>query len=118
MRGEGEPMGGGVALHRHQIVLQCLGRQGQDGRGEAAGEQGAPLGGELADRQALGARRQPLEAVVHALPRESGDGLVAVVGGHGGASITDSGCNLCNVHCAYRLALSNIPPSTGSTVCG
>ena len=75
VRGEREAVADGVRLHEREVVLQALGRQGEDGGREAAGEEVAALGGQLADGQAVGVRREALEAVVDAFPGESGEGF-------------------------------------------
>jgi hypothetical protein len=56
-------------------VLQALGGEGEYGGGEAAGEEVPALGGQLADGQALGVRREALEAVVDVFRRQAGDGF-------------------------------------------
>lgn len=103
MRGEGEAVALGVRLQEAQIVLDGLGGEREDGGGEAAGEEVAPLGGELADGQALGVRGQRLEAVVDALVRQVG---------HEASS--SKRCVGCNSHCVCRSVLSSIRAKAGS----
>ncbi len=103
MRGEGQTVALGVRLEEREVVLDRLGGQGEDGRGEAAVEEIAPLGGQFGDREALGVRRERLEAVVDTLVTELVHALVpelvgGPVGGHG-SLLERSHCNICNSHC-------------------
>ncbi|CAM5467282.1 hypothetical protein SRIMM317S_00381 [Streptomyces rimosus subsp. rimosus] len=131
VRGEGQAVPLGVALQQREVVLQRFGGQGEDGGGEAAGEQVPPLRRELADGTAVRVRGKPLEAVVDAFVREGlrvpgGGGCVGAGRGTGGAAVgvgrgghgasSRSCCTVCNTHCAYRLQLSNIRAIAGSMV--
>ena len=69
------PWRSGVVSSEREVVLQALGGQGEHGGREAAGEEVAALGGQLADGQPVGVRRQALEAVVHLLPVQFVDAL-------------------------------------------
>lgn len=82
MRGEGEPVAGRVGLHEGEVVFEALGGEGQHGGREAVGEEVAALGGQLADGEAVGVRREALEAVVDAFPGQSGERLECL-GTHG-----------------------------------
>jgi hypothetical protein len=84
VRGEGEAVAGRVRLHELEVVLQALGGEGEDGSGEAVGEEVAALGGQLADRQAVGVGREALETVVDELLGERGEPVCAFCGGVGG----------------------------------
>lgn len=82
MGGEGEPVPGRVGLHEGEVVLEPLRGEGQHGGREAVGEQVAALGGQLADSEDVGVRREALEAVVDPFPGESGE-RVECLGTHG-----------------------------------
>jgi hypothetical protein len=73
VRGEGETVAGRVRLHEREIVFQPLGGEGEHGCGEAAGEEVAALGRQLGDGQAVGVRREALEAVVDAFLGQAGE---------------------------------------------
>lgn len=91
VRREGEAVPGGVRLHELQVVLQALGGQREDGGGETAGEEVAALSGQLGEGQAVGVRREALEAVVDTLLGQLGEGFAAacgaVVEGHGASLV-------------------------------
>lgn len=89
VRCEGQAVASGICLHEREVVLEALGGECEDRGGEAAGEEVAALGRELADGQAFRVRGQPLEAVVDPLEiqiPEPGYGVDGAVGGHGASS--------------------------------
>ncbi|CAM5377643.1 hypothetical protein SVIOM342S_06665 [Streptomyces violaceorubidus] len=90
MRREGEAVPGGVRLHELQVVLQALGGQREDGRGETAGEEVAALSGQLGDGQTVRVRREALEAVVDVLLGQLGESVAA----GGGAGVEGHGASL------------------------
>lgn len=144
VRGEREAVAPRVRLQEGEVVLDGLGRQREHRGGEPAGEEVAPLGGQLGDGQPLRVGRERLEPVVDPFISESGQsgqfarsghGTVGSLGSHGGL-LDRSGsswvvvghrqpssvictvlrCSTCNTHCVYRSGLSNIRADARSKV--